>query len=142
MITNQYPPMTATHKPTHARHMFGDAMMLENLRDVKPVDIKVANAHKYYRITASRMRTTRLHAFNLDGTPTYIDVPNVLYSPSLPANLVFITQLYTSGFKTVDPHYGGKTDDLNLYFSESRYIVPAYKDEGTGRRVLEEISLL
>lgn len=112
--------------------MFGDDLMLDDLQDIEPVTIRVANADTLSRIVASKSGTARLHASNVDGTPTYIDIANVLYSPSLPANLISITQLYNAGFKTVDPHYGGKIDDINLYFSDSRTIVPAYRDDGPG----------
>lgn len=136
-IFTTYPKGLLTHKPTLAntacnRHMFGDAMMLDNLRDVEPVTIKVANADVSSQIVASKMGTARLHAFGVDGAPTHVDIPNVLFSPSLPANLISITQLYDDGYKSVNPHYGGKGRDLNLYFSDSKTIIPAYKDKAPG----------
>lgn len=136
-LSTQYPTPSATHKPTLAdtacnRHMFGDALMLDNIHDIDPVSIKVANDDESSRIIATKMGTARLYAFGIDGTPTFIDIPNILYSPSLPANLISITQLYDSGYKTVDPHYGSKNNDLNLYYSNSRVILPAYEDEGPG----------
>lgn len=108
-VSTAYPPGSATNKPTLAdtacnRHMFGEAMFLDNLKDISPVNIKVANADSSSSIVATKMGTARLHAFELDGTPTFIDITNVLYSPSLPANSISITQLYDAGFKNVDPH--------------------------------------
>lgn len=48
-VSPAYPPGSATNKPTLAdtacnRHMFGDAMLLDNLQNISPVNIKVANA--------------------------------------------------------------------------------------------------
>lgn len=123
-VQPNFPAPSSTHKPTLAdtacnRHMFGDNIMLEDIRDVEPIWIKVANADSSSRIVANKIGTARLHAYMLDGTPTYAEIKNVLYSPSLPANLISVTQLYDDGYKIVDPHYGKMQDDLNLYFSDS-----------------------
>lgn len=134
-MSPEYPPQSSTHKPTLAdtacnRHMCGEAIMLDNLHDIDPVSINVANTDESSRIIATKMGTARLHAFALEETPSFIDIHNILYSPSLPENLISITQLYNAGFKTVDPHFGNSTVDTNLYYSDLRIIVPAYKDGG------------
>lgn len=132
-----YPPPSSTNKPTLAdtacnQHIFGSAMLLDNIRTVDPVWINVENTDKSSRILATQMGTAHLHSFDTRGTPTMTDVPNVLYSPSLPANLISITQPYDSGYRSVDPHFGSNDDDLNLYFGDHNTIIPAYKDSGPG----------
>lgn len=82
-ISAQYPPASATNKPTLAdtacnRHMFGDAMLLDNIHDIEPVSIKVANTDESSRIVATKIGTARLHAYGIDWTPTYVDVANIL----------------------------------------------------------------
>lgn len=58
--------------------MFGDAMLLDNIHDIEPVSIKVANTDESSRIVATKMGTARLHAYGIDWTPTYVDVANIL----------------------------------------------------------------
>lgn len=71
---HHYPSLTATHKPTLAdtacnRHMFGDAIMLNEIHEVNPVWIKVANNDSSSRIMATQMGTTQPHALILMGPP-------------------------------------------------------------------------
>lgn len=112
--------------------MYGDALLPDDIREVPPVWINVANNNKSSRIMANQMGTARLHAFAPDGSPSFVEIQNVLYSPSLPANMISITELYDSGFKLADPHYGRRSNDLNMYFSDSKHRIPAYKDGSPG----------
>lgn len=118
---DDYPPASSTHKPTLAdtacnRHVYSEALLLDDMQEVPPVWINVANNNKSSRIMANSMGTARLHAFAPDGSPSFVEIHNVLYSPSLRANLISITEMYDSGFKLADPYYGRQLNDLNMYF--------------------------
>lgn len=120
-------------KPIYAdtacnQHMFGNEHLLEDVQDIEPVTIGVANEDRYSGVIATRMGTVKLKGFNCDGSATLIKIHNVLLAPALPANLVSVTSLYSSGFCTVDPHYGRKTSDRNLYYSNGIVTLPAHKD--------------
>lgn len=93
--STSYPQNSEVHWPTLAntacnRHMFGDAMLLDNIREVTPVWINVANAGQSSCILANRMGTARLSAINSSGSSLVVDIDNVLYSPELPANLISV----------------------------------------------------
>lgn len=82
-VVAEYPPASSTHKPTLAdtacnRHMYGDALLLDDMREVPPVWINVANNNKSSRIMANHMGTARLHAFAPDGSPSCVEIHNVL----------------------------------------------------------------
>lgn len=120
-------------KPTYAntacnKHMFSDKHMLEGIHDIEPIKICVANKDRSTGVVASQMGTAKLKGFNKDGTPTSVILPNVLFTPALPANLVSVSSLYSSGFHTVDPHYGQQTLYQNLYYSNDHVTLPAYKE--------------
>ena len=136
-FSSTYPTCDQPQRPTLAdtacnRHMFGDAMLLDDLHDVPPVWINVANADKLSRVMANRVGTARLDAIDNNGAPIVVDIHNVLYSPNLPANLISITSLYETGYRIVDPYYGAKSSDLNLYLLNDKHIIPAFKEDGPG----------
>ena len=80
--------------------MFGDAILLDDIHVMW-----ILSGSKSLTPTAPRgllptkMGTARLYAYNLDGSPTYAEIQDVLYSPSLPANLISVTQLYDNGIQ-------------------------------------------
>lgn len=129
-------PNPAT-KPTYAdtacnRHIFGDEQLLHDIYDIDPVRIGVANEDRSSGVVASKMGKARLQGFDAHGSSIVVDLTNVLFSPALPANLILITASYSAGFRTVDPHYGRKTSDKTLYYSDDRVTLPAYKEDSTG----------
>lgn len=131
-IANRNEPSSLT-KPIFAdtacnRHMFCDSHLLENLHDIEPITIGVANKDRSTGVLATQMGTAQLKGFTRDGSPTIIPLPNVLFAPALPANLVSISSLYSSGFRTVDPHYGRQTSDQSLYYSNDDVTIPAFKE--------------
>lgn len=135
-IGTQYNERTG-QKPTLAdtacdRHMFGYASLLEDVQRVTPVTIKVANEDKESCIVASHMGTALLKGTGCNGEQCVIKIKNVLYTSSLPANLISITALYDDGYRVVDPHFGTQSNDLNLYFSNNDHILPAHKDTTEG----------
>lgn len=75
------------------------------------------------------MGTALIDGIGPDGTHIPIKIPNVLYSAALPANLISISALYQSGYRVIDPYHGQDHTDKNLYFSNDRHVIPAYKDE-------------
>lgn len=120
-------------KPIYAdtacnRHMFSDEHFLEDLHEISPTTISVANEDRSSSVVATRMGTVDIKGFDQDGSPTTFKLRNVLYAPALPANLISVSSLYSSGFRTVDPHYGQKTSDSNLYYSNDIVTLPAYKE--------------
>lgn len=126
-------PTTSTSKPIYTdtacnRHMFGDEHLLKDLCDIEPVLIGVANKDRSAGVVATQMGTVELNGFNIDGHPTSIKIRNVLFAPYLPANLVSVSALYSSGFRTVDPHYGRRTSNQDLYYSNDIVILPARKE--------------
>lgn len=74
------------------------------------------------------MGKVNLKGFNRDGSTTTVKLHNVLLAPALPANLISVSALYSSGFRTVDPHYGRKTSDQSLYYSNDVITIPAHKE--------------
>lgn len=82
------------------------------------------------------MGTVDLKGFDRDGVLTSVKLDNVLLALDLPANLVSVSALYSSGFKTVDPHYGRRTSNQDLYYSNDSVTLPAHKENtssGLGR---------
>lgn len=121
-------------RPTYANtacnwHMFGDEHLLENVCNINPATIGVANEDRSTSVVATRMGTAKLKGFSSNGSPSVITFNDVLLAPALPANLISISSLYSSGFRTVDPHYGRKTSNQNLYYSDDKVTIPAYKED-------------
>lgn len=108
-------------------------MLLDDIQDVELVWINVANANKSSWIKAIKMGTAKLHAFDVNAAASFVHIPSVSYSPALPANLIPMNELYKSGYKIVHPHYGTNKGNVNMYFSDSKNIIPAFKDAGPGR---------
>lgn len=135
-ISKPFPPPQpySGMKPTYAdtacnKHMYGDSLLLEDIHDIDPIWIRVANKDQLSRICARQMGTAQIDGIGPDGTHVPIRIHNVLLSPDLPANLISLPALYNSGYRVVNPHYGQRGNDTNLYFSNNDHMFPAYRDE-------------
>ena len=135
-VSNLYPPPQPLNglKPTFAdtacnRHMYGDVLLIEDLHAIPAVWIRVANEAESSRLCATQMGTVHLDGIGT-GRQSHPDQNTQCpVFPALPANLISISALYNSGYRVVDPHYGRKQSDMNMYFANDSHIIPAYKDE-------------
>lgn len=97
-------------KPTYAdsacnRHMYGDSLLLDDFHDIEPISIRVANNNVSSRIVARQMGTAKICGFDTNGNQTIVNIPHVLYTPSLPANLILVSALYNLGFTLTGTHH-------------------------------------